>query len=99
MLGINIRKEIMYLAGDSDDISQILQVSYGLVLVYMFIVMFHSLTRINFGRLLKLKSDQSTFLISILSSSVVYSYVSFSLYYNFAQSVMKLKHSNLVNVV
>ena len=98
IFNVNFHKEAINAFGNNPQTSYYLQLLFVIILVYMFIILLHSLSKINFGKLLRLKSDQSTFLISILSSSVLYSYVSFPLSYNFAESVIKLENSELVKV-
>lgn len=98
VLNINVAKELMFIFENTDSALIGLEITYGIILVYMLIVLLFSLSKINFGRLVSIKSDQSTYLISILSGSVLYSYVCFPLYYNFAESVMILENSVLTKV-
>lgn len=98
VLGFNLRQDMLQIFGQSKYTVIGLQVFFGLMLVYVFVVVLTSLSKVNLGTVIRIKSDKSTFLISILTSLVLYSYISFSLYYNFADSVMEQRESHLTKV-
>jgi len=98
LIGFNLKEDMTRFFGPTKGTLVCLQFFFGLMLVYVFVVVFASLSKVNLGVVIRIKSDKSTFLISILTSLVLYSYVSFSLYYNFGDSVMQLRESHLTKV-
>lgn len=98
LMGFNFNGEILTLFGSSKAVVFCLQGFYGLILVYIFLVLMNSLSKVNFGNLIYIKSDQSNYFISKLTYLVLYSYVSYPLYYNFVENIMRIQNSHLTQV-
>lgn len=98
LIGFNFNADMLLLFGPSKTVVFCLQAFYGLILVYIFLVLMNSLSKVNFGNLIYIKSDQSNYFISKLTYLVLYSYVSYPLYYNFVESIMRINNSHLTQV-